>query len=656
MLKKTNDNFMPLGLLSLAASLLKNHIKAEIYKPSIRLFSKESFTAAAEDIIKHKPEIIGFSTWCISYPAVLLIAREIKNQAPEIPIIFGGPHASTVAAETLSTFGYVDFILAGEADFSLPEFILEHQKPYPDFFKIPGLWYKNEDGEIKHSPIRMLLKNPDELPVPDYHLIAKTKWLKLDVGRGCPFQCTYCSTSLFFSKKYRIKTAERIFSEMAEAWQKRKITTFSFAHDMLTLNKTFVFELCEKLINFRKSEGVRFKWNCSARIDCVNKEMLAKMKLAGCSDVFFGIETGSERMQQIIKKKLNISKIYEIADFCRITGIRMHASFIIGFPEETKIDLNLNLKCILKLATMGALVQVSELSLLPGTPLFAEHQKNLKFDGKFSNFSRNFCSPDEIKLIKKYPGIFSSFYYLPVTIMTRNEILFLRLFINRLKDFRNTLFLFDELLEKDFAKIDWVSLVKKEIKNLNLKTGDPGAISMYVIKLINNYIDKSEESVKHKYLKDVFSYDSYSALLCSLYSAFDLKHLSTRNPNLNMNCEIVPTPIWKILTLNYKPDKILPFENGWKKNPSRIKKGNYSFLLLAESGTKCNRIRIDKTDNYLLNALSNCSVDEYIKKIESKDYKKEVFNWLRKMKKLGVIEIRPLKNIVKQQPRFAESV
>jgi radical SAM superfamily enzyme YgiQ (UPF0313 family) len=647
---------MPLGLLSLAAGLLQNKIRVNIYQPSIRLFTPINYREAAKDILKSRPTIIGFSTWGISYPATLLLAREIKNIAPQVPIVFGGPQASIVAEETLRNFQFVDFVLAGEADFSFPSFVREINQHKPDFSGISGLCYKSTKGTILKNPISGWIKNLDELPVPAYHLVPQIQWIKLDVGRGCPFECTYCSTSLFFSKKYRIKTADRIFNEMISAWQTKKNTSFSFAHDMFTLNKKQVIDLCNKLIVFQRSNHIKFKWNCSARIDFVSAVLLEKMKAAGCNDLFFGIETGSERMQQIIKKNLDINRVYEIAKICRKLEIRMHASFIIGFPEESKTDLNTTLKTIFNLAKKGILVQVSELSLLPGTPLFKQHFKNLKFDGKFSNFSRNFCGEPEVELIKTYPEIFASFYHLPVKTLNRNEMFLLRIFINKLKDFRNTLYLLSDLLEVDFANSDLVDLIKTEIKKQPLKPEEPGAVSLWFIKLLDHYIAKNSTRINNKFLADVFAVESYTTLLFSLRASWDFVQPAPHQQKFDHDFTIFPSPVWKVLTLNYKADKILPSENGWKKNPAQIKKGIYSYLLVAESTTKCKRIRMDKTDLHLLKMLTNCSFEEYLRKTGSQDNRPELLQWLKKMQKLGVITLVQANKKEKKEPEFSKSV
>jgi hypothetical protein len=407
---------------------------------------------------------------------------------------------------------------------------------------------------------------------------------------------------------------------------------------MFTLNKKFIFELCDKLIAL-KTKGIEFKWTCSSRIDCVSSDLLQKMKEAGCCDIFFGIETGSQRIQQIIRKNLDVADTYKIADLCRIYGIKMHASFIIGFPEETKTDVNKTLKCALMLAIKGALTQISELTLLPGTPIYESHFGKLKFDGNFSNFSRNFCGDEETALIKMYPEIFSSFYYLPVKTIARAEMLFLRFFINQSKHFRNTLFLLSELIEQDIGKTDLLALYKTEFKRIAAKKEEQGAVALHWIKAIDNYIIKNSERIKLLYINDVFACEAYSSLLLTLYSTWQLINRPTgffRQPD--KNSLIKPTPIWKIITVRHKLEKIMPSENKWKTGAVNSRKGTYHYLLIAISANKCCRIKISKKVHFMMNNLAELSFSDYVEKVKLVCNEKDAFNWLKKLRRRGIVE------------------
>lgn len=440
---------MPLGILALASALRSKKFNVKVYQPVHRLFNQDVYNQVARHILQFEPKYVGFSTWCNTFASSLLLADQIKRIAPEKIIIFGGPQSSILPVEILSRYSFVDFILCGEADITLPQLLNELKNNKSDLHSIPGLTFRNNKSEITQNERLNIIPDLNKLPIPAYDLVKDIKTQKLDVGRGCPFNCSYCSTNNFFSKKYRTKSAERIIEEMDLAYQQSGITSFSFAHDLFTYNKKFVFDFCSKLIQHRKAAKRNIEWTCSARIDCVSQDMLTQMKEAGCHSIFFGIESGSEKIQRSIKKNLKLQNVLNIAHVCRQLNMKMYASFIIGFPDETKADIEKTLELIIKLICAGAQIQVSELSILAGTPLFKRYHNKLKFDGTFSNFSHAFIGKKEQQMIVQEPEIFSSFYYLPVKSLSRESIIILTRFINLMGKFRNTLFLIGTDIVKD---------------------------------------------------------------------------------------------------------------------------------------------------------------------------------------------------------------
>lgn len=624
------------------AELIRDINKVTIYQPKFRLIKADDYKLAANDILKKKPELIGFSTWCITYPASLLVAKEIKNLSPQIPIVFGGPQASILANETLAEFPFVDFILSGEADRTFPQLVSELIKENPDFTSIPGLAYRDKAGKIKQNKFDSPLLNLNDLPLPAYDLLTKPKVLKLDVGRGCPYQCTYCSTNDFFSKKYRLKSANRIIREMMLGYQKTGIKSFGFIHDMFTLNKKMVFDLCLKLIDLQNNNNLFFNWSCSARTDCVTAGMLVQMKKAGCHSVFFGIESGSEKIQKSIKKNLDLEKVYEVADICWDTGLNMYASFIIGFSDETKPDVEKTLLCVLKLALKGVFVQVSELSLLPGTPLFNNLKDRLLFDGNFSNFSKTICGKEELQLIADYPHIFSSFYYLPVKSLKRDKIVFINQMINKISHFRNTLLILSEYLENVIKSVSLLSLAEKEFDQIISDNTSQNPTVSHWIRLIYDYIERNNLDNHKPYLISVFNYEAYQALLKTVYSGWQHFRVISKKVKLTDNFLIKPTPLWKTLTTDYKPERIISFLNENRKGSMQCRKGIYHYLMVAKSEKECKKLKINNKELFLLNNLSELSYTEYSKRVKIVLNGKEILGWVKKLRRLGVIGISTL--------------
>jgi radical SAM superfamily enzyme YgiQ (UPF0313 family) len=431
------EEFHPLGLMALSASLRVDGVDAQIYRPKRALFSDADFQATAEEIAAYGADVVGFSTWCHSYPTSLLLAQAVAKRQPSAAILFGGPQATILDVETLNEFDFVDYVLRGEADYTITAFMaaLSGRQPYEE---VPGLSYR-VNGQVTRNEMAPFVRELDALPLPAYDLYPfNSDFVSLDVGRGCPFKCTFCTTNDFFSKSYRVKSVSRILHEIdfvRRNFNKRK---FDFTHDMFTAKRSFVIELCAALSQYRSECAPDLEWSCSARVDCVDDELLAVMSTAGCGGIFFGIETGSPRMQKIVRKHLDLDDAAQVVQDCRRHNIRCTTAFIAGFPEETSIDLDMTLRTILDLQVAGAKPQISLLALLPQTPLFELHKNSLVLDTFFSDFSGVSCGNAEHELIAAHPQMFSSFYYLPVESTSRSTLIAINGIVNLLQRFRGT--------------------------------------------------------------------------------------------------------------------------------------------------------------------------------------------------------------------------
>lgn len=350
------ENFIPVGLLALLASLDNCGFHGEIYQPKIVILEELDIQKVAEDILLYSPKAVGFSTWCHSYPFSILIAQRIHEINSEIPIIFGGPQASSVGELTMKCFPFIKYILQGEADLSLGMLMetITHTKNH-NLEKIDGLIFRDinsRDNVINKNEVCHITEL-DQLPIPKYNKNFSKKYISIDIGRGCPFHCTYCSTNLFFSKKYRIKSINRIIKEIDYCYINFNSRWYSFSHDMISLNKKFTHDLSTQISKYFYKKKRKFGWTCSARVDCITEDLLVEMYNGGCSGIFFGIESGSSRVQKLIKKNLDVAKARKKIKKSAILGIHTVVSYIIGFPFETKKNLNDTLISVLEMAMVG---------------------------------------------------------------------------------------------------------------------------------------------------------------------------------------------------------------------------------------------------------------------------------------------------------------
>ena len=282
-------------------------------------------------------DILGLGTICSSYPLTIRIAHEVKSRKPKSIIIVGGPQASVTDVPTLEAFGAIDYVVRGEAEETFPR-LLDGLNGEGPIDKIAGITYRNM-GAVVRRPNAPVIENLDALPFPAFHLfpnVEQCKYLPLELGRGCPFACRFCSTNDFFRRKFRLKSPATMLSQMRAVQAQYGIQTFELIHDMFTVDRKRVSAFCEELLG----SGEHFYWSCSARTDCIDEDLIDLMHRAGCRGIFFGIESGSPRMQKIINKRLDLDEARRMIDASNRFGIRTAVSLISGFPEEQPEDLH----------------------------------------------------------------------------------------------------------------------------------------------------------------------------------------------------------------------------------------------------------------------------------------------------------------------------
>lgn len=433
--EQINPNFVinfETGLLYLGAVLKKYNYEVKIINlfeliKKGRLASNKSFCRnAARLIVKQGADILGFNSRCDTYPIVLNIARECKHLNPKNIIIIGGPQATFTDYETLKNFPFVDIIVKGEGELTLLE-LMNCIKENRGFEGIAGITYR-ENGKIIQNRPRNLIKDLDSLPFPAYSLIKGYQpsadeleygWAYISAGRGCPYNCTFCSTSRMWQRCCRLRSPENILEEIIFLKKRYDINRFYLGHDNLLTNKEFV----KKISGLLLQKKINIKWTCSTRIDSIDTELLEMMSLSGCERIFFGVESGSPKMQRFIKKNIKPSAVPEVIEECRKFNIFVLLSFVLGFPEERETDINATLELALRSRISGnCYPYIRVLMPIAGTELFIKNRNRLYLRDSWaqlyligslirkSNWSKS--------LITKYPSMFSNFYaiklkYLP---------------------------------------------------------------------------------------------------------------------------------------------------------------------------------------------------------------------------------------------------
>lgn len=413
----------PIGLISLSETLDNIGMESEImdfqYMYNRGEFQlprnmNEYISKMCSCILEKGIRLISFYTMCSNLHIVVRVAEVLKKQDSSLLIGVGGPQATVTADAIMERYSWIDFVGLGEGETSIQSIvnIMHSEKSREDGIAIKGLVYRNKHG-IVNGGLPEMIENLDELPILRYKGfdISGLDSLSLDVGRGCPFSCTFCSTKSFWKRRYRIKSPSRLVSEMEYYYNNFQIKQFSLQHDMLTADKDAVLKLCDLL----KQKKLDITWVCSARIDMLDTALVQEMLSAGCVGVFIGIESGSQEIQRKINKNLDLHKTTEnIIRFSNM-GLNMALSFIYGFPEETEKDIEDTLQYIYKLVQYAPAVkkrlQLHRLSFFAGTELTIQNFHMLEYDIT-QNHTMSYSS-DRIYSADELPkGIFPHFYKL----------------------------------------------------------------------------------------------------------------------------------------------------------------------------------------------------------------------------------------------------
>ncbi|MEU8434102.1 radical SAM protein [Streptomyces sp. NPDC029216] len=443
--KQMVSETVPLGVLSLAAVLEKGGQQPLIvdlnrwYHEFLRKHhSGEAgvdgelveFSAFAAERIKLLPaDVYGFSTICSSYPLTLRIAETVKQAKPHSVIILGGPQASVVDVPSMQAFPFIDYVVRGEGEESLP-LLLDALDSGCSPAPIEGITFR-AGAQVVRNPNAPVIKDLDDLPTPAFHLhpfIKECRDLPLELGRGCPFACEFCSTNDFFRRRFRLKSPGRVLEEMRKVKQEYGITAFDLVHDMFTVDRRKVVEFCETLLE----SGESFQWSCSARTDCIDEELIALMYRAGCRGIFFGIETGSARMQKIVKKRIDLHEAMERLECADRYGIKTAASLITGFPEETLEDLRGTIAFLMDALRLDHVEpQLHLLAPLADTPIQRRYADQLTLDGIYSDMSHQGWqqSSEDREMIAAHPEVFPNFYTVPTPWLEKSYLKELREFV-----------------------------------------------------------------------------------------------------------------------------------------------------------------------------------------------------------------------------------
>lgn len=315
----------PLGILYLATILNNEGIETKAMDlVPIEINIKD----VLKEISKEKPLVIGLTGTTPQIKGIVQLGKAIKERFKDrVKLGLGGPEASSDQF-FLKSFPFFDFVLIGDGEITFPKIV----KKIINKEKIDRINY----GEI--------VKDLDKLPFPDRSLLADepykgtygSNFVNMHTSRGCPFNCIYCSSPVESRSATRFRSPQNVLTEIQDCILKYQTKFVIFTDDTFTLRKDRVEEICQEILK-RK---ININWNCETRANLVDEKMLRLMKKAGCNEIYFGVESGSERIRnEIINKKVTNKEIFDSLSICRKIGITTNIFLMVGFPTETEKEL-----------------------------------------------------------------------------------------------------------------------------------------------------------------------------------------------------------------------------------------------------------------------------------------------------------------------------
>jgi radical SAM superfamily enzyme YgiQ (UPF0313 family) len=312
--------------------------------------------------------VIGLSCMANLLPFTILAMRALKERYPDPTLILGGVGSKSVEEKVLGRFPWVDVICRGEGELTGPE-LLGALRDGEDLSQVAGISYRH-NGSVRRNPDRERIRDLDAIPFPAFHKVDLKEYAGYGMmtSRGCPYPCTFCSVAPIWNWESYSRSPAGIVEEMKLLNREADVNLFLFQDEFFVSGKRQVMAFCEELAR----SGLDVQWKAFGRVNLVDREMMQAMAGCGCVELRFGIESGSDRVLERIRKGFTAAQSLEVVPAAIDIFPRVDTFFVWGFPFETTEDFNQSLFQMVSFRMMGARVLPSLLSLLPQTKIYEE--------------------------------------------------------------------------------------------------------------------------------------------------------------------------------------------------------------------------------------------------------------------------------------------
>jgi anaerobic magnesium-protoporphyrin IX monomethyl ester cyclase len=376
----------PYGLFTLGAQAIRAGHQVKVFNLSGFAWSKVEAAIAALDA-----DVFGMSCWTANRRGVAFAARAIKKHHPGAHVVVGGPHATPLGREMLQHYPEIDTIATGESELTLLE-LLERLSEGRPTAGLAGTLFRGQSGAIEKGPPRASVPDIDTLASAhdyfDTHIVM--------TSRGCPWACSFCGAETSWGRGFRGNSVEYTLDALERALSRLPVKMIQIKDDTFTTNKKRVLALCRGI----RERKLRFLWSCDTRVDVLNEELLYEMRLAGCQRLSLGVESGSQRILDLINKKITVGEIIESTALAKKYGIQVRYYMMLGNRGETVDTFRETLE-FLKSARPHQYI-FSCLSIFPGTQDFHDAEaagwldRELYFSGDFQELKTPYDADEQV--------------------------------------------------------------------------------------------------------------------------------------------------------------------------------------------------------------------------------------------------------------------
>lgn len=367
------NRMAPIGIMQLASWLEKHGHPTQLHD-CLGPHAPKGIEANAQRILSTNPELVGFSSTTSGFMDTVDLATYIKARRPDIKIVVGNVHVSSLGTPILDHFPEIDVLVIGEGEGAMVE--LAEDRPLRE---IGNIAYRDSSGRAIMNPRRDRIRDLDELPFPayeklegfprDYHLplfaYEKRYGATMITSRGCPYTCSFCDRTVF-ERQYKTNSPEYIYEQMKYLRDRFGVHHINMYDDLFTAKRQRVFDLCELLI--KKPLGMNF--NCAIRAGHTSDDMLHMLKRAGALMVSMGIESADEEMMERHKAGVTLEEVTKTVKSIHAAGLRAKGLFIFGMPGETPETVRRTSDYILSLGLDE--MNMTKFSPLHGAPIWDE--------------------------------------------------------------------------------------------------------------------------------------------------------------------------------------------------------------------------------------------------------------------------------------------